>query len=251
MKKGESTRTVSPRMMRIKQLAETAGVSKATIQFYVKEGLIPKPTKTHTNMAYYDNSHLDAIKIIKELQLKRFLPLSVIKQMVRGRRGGMSVDEIRTLAEIDGKVFQNITENPTVKPVTAHELSERTGVSLKDIKILDRIQFLYPVKKGKKKLYREDDIRMVECWAKLHDAKYFKGLNVEANSLKFLRELLELVVVEESKLFAGSIDKNISTDRLAKMVEEATPVLNNMIGLLHKQLIEETVNQFSKELEKE
>ena len=238
-------------MMRIKQLSETAGVSKATIQFYVKEGLIPRPTKTHANMAYYDNSHLDAIKVIKELQSKRFLPLSVIKQMVRGRRGGMSVDEIRTLAEIDGKVFQNITENPTVKPVTAGELSERTGVPLKDIKVMDRIHFLHPAKRGKKKLYGEDDIRMVECWGKILDTKYFKGLNVDVKSLKFLRELLELVVVEEGKLFASSIEKNISTERLVKMVEEATPILNAMIGLLHKQLIEETVSQFSRELEEE
>jgi predicted DNA-binding transcriptional regulator AlpA len=43
-----------PPVMRMKKLMEAAGVTKATVQFYVKEGLIPRPVKTYRNMAYYD-----------------------------------------------------------------------------------------------------------------------------------------------------------------------------------------------------
>ena len=125
-------------MMRMKQLSAASGVPKGTIQYYIKEGLIPKPYKTHANMAYYNDSHLNAIRLVKELQEKRFLPLSVIKQVVRGGRGGLSVDEIRALTEIDGKLFPNLVENPEVRPVTAKQLSEETGVDLKDIRQMER-----------------------------------------------------------------------------------------------------------------
>ena len=152
MRKGSFAKRVPHKTMRIKQLSEEAGVPKGTIQFYVKEGLIPKPIKTHSNMAYYDRSHLEAIKLVKELQSKRFLPLSVMKQVVRGRGGDLSVDEIRTLIEIDGKLFQNLDKNPTVKPLTASELSERTQIPLKEIRVMEQLSFLHPVKRGKRKL---------------------------------------------------------------------------------------------------
>ena len=127
-----------PNLMRMKQLSAESGVPKGTIQFYIREGLIPRPYKTHANMAYYNESHLNAIRLIKELQKKRFLPLSVIKQVVQGAKEGLSVDEIRALTEIDGKIFRNLSENPEVRPVTAKQLSEQTGVSLGDIRKMER-----------------------------------------------------------------------------------------------------------------
>ena len=53
--------------MQMKQLTEAAGVTKATIQFYIKEGLIAKPIKTYANMAYYDETHWNAIRLVREL----------------------------------------------------------------------------------------------------------------------------------------------------------------------------------------
>ncbi len=42
--------TASAGRMKMKQLTQAAGVTKATVQFYVREGLIPKPVKTSPNM---------------------------------------------------------------------------------------------------------------------------------------------------------------------------------------------------------
>ena len=91
----------------MKLLSAASGGPKGTIQFYIKEGLIPRPTKTHANMAYDYETHLNAIRLVREPQEKRFLPLSVIKQVVRGGRGGWSVDEIRIRTDIDGRRFCN------------------------------------------------------------------------------------------------------------------------------------------------
>lgn len=238
-----------PGMMRMKQLSAASGLPKGTIQFYIKEGLIPRPYKTHSNMGYYNESHLNAIRLVRELQEKRFLPLSVIKQVVRGGRGGLSVDEIRALTEIDGKLFPNLTENPEVRPVTAKQLSEETGVDLKDIKQMEKIRVLHPIKKGNRTLYGEDDIRLVECFAKMREAGFSEEMGWDGQTFSVYRDFLQRLVEEEAKILMSGVAGKVSVEKLTKMVEEGTIILNSMIGLIRKKLIVETVRRYTTEFQ--
>ena len=231
----------------MKQLSAASGVAKGTIQFYINEGLIPKPTKTHANMAYYNESHLNAIRLVKELQQKRFLPLSVIKQVVRGGKGGLSVDEIRTLTEIDGKLFRNLAENPKVRPVTARQLSEQTGVPLKDIRLMEKVRVLNPTRKGSRTLYGEDDIRIVECFAKLRQAGFSEEMGWHGEVFSVYRDFLQHLVEEEAKILMSGVSGKVTVEKLTRMVEEGTVILNAVIGLIRKKLIVETVGRYSSE----
>lgn len=233
--------------MRMKQLMAETGVTKATVQFYVTEGLIPKPIKTHANMAYYDKSHVDAIRLVKELQSKRFLPLSVIKRIMEGQEGGMSVDEIRTLVEIDGKLFTNIQENPTQRPLTRKELSKRTGVSPEDIRIMERLEMLTPVKKGNHRLYSEIDIRIVECFGKLQEAGFTPDLGIDASQMKMYWDFMKMLVLEELELFAGLTAGKVPAQKLPGMVEDAATIATNLMGLFHKKILIETTKRYTVE----
>src|SRR5438105_1484381 len=54
-----TVRTMTTRaddLIRIGELARRAGVNRGTVQHYLREGLLPRPVKTHRNMAYYDVS---------------------------------------------------------------------------------------------------------------------------------------------------------------------------------------------------
>ncbi len=243
------TRKNKPGKMRMKQLSAASGLPKGTIQFYIKEGLIPKPHKTHANMGYYNESHLNAIRLVRELQEKRFLPLSVIKQVVRGGRGGLSVDEIRALTEIDGKLFPNLAENPEVRPVTAKQLADQTGVSLQDIKQMEKARVLNPVKKGSRLLYGEDDIRLVECFAKMREAGFSEEMGWDGKIFSVYRDFLQRLVEEEAKILMSGVAGKVGVDRLAKMVEDGTVILNSMIGLIRKKLIVETVSRYTAEFQ--
>jgi len=235
--------------MRMKQLSAEAGVPKGTIQFYIKEGLVPPPLKTHPNMAYYDESHLNAIRLVKELQTKRFLPLSVIKKIMAAGIESLSIDELRTLVELDGKIFQNLKRSPPVKPVTEKALARRTGVSAKEIQALEKEGGLHPVRKGGRVLFEEDDIRLVECWARLRKAGFTEELGFDASILRAHVELLELLVKEEARILTSRVTGKVPLSEVAVMVEEATAILNSIIGVLHKKLILKTVKGFTDEFQ--
>ena len=52
-----------------------ADVSLATVRHYLREGLLPEPVKTSRNMAYYLPQFVARIRLIKQLQEERFMPL--------------------------------------------------------------------------------------------------------------------------------------------------------------------------------
>src|SRR4030042_1750074 len=54
--------------MRIRELAQKAGVSRYTIHYYYREGLLPPPLKTGRTMALYTNAHLECLRFIRKLR---------------------------------------------------------------------------------------------------------------------------------------------------------------------------------------
>ena len=84
-RRGASWRERTNGLLKMKELAEASGVSAGTIKHYLREGLLPEPVKTSRNMAYYPPEFVERIRLIKQLQEERFMPLKVIKGDARRR----------------------------------------------------------------------------------------------------------------------------------------------------------------------
>ena len=85
--------------MRMRDLEKASGVSRETIRFYIREGLLPEPDRTHRNSATYTDDHLARLVTIRRLRDERFLPLSVIRSLLEGDQTGWL--EPQMLPEID------------------------------------------------------------------------------------------------------------------------------------------------------
>ena len=72
--------------MKIRDLVRRTNVTKETVHYYILEGLLPKPRKRARNLADYDESYVDRIPMIKELQDNYFLPLSVTKNFLKKQK---------------------------------------------------------------------------------------------------------------------------------------------------------------------
>jgi len=235
--------------MKMKELTAAAGVSKGTILFYIKEGLVPRPIKTHANMAYYTEAHLSAIRLVKELQAKRYLPLAVIKQLIGPEPGRLSPDESKAFADIDGQIFTHPRVGLEGDGLTAGELSRRTGVSLLEIGRLEKMRLLHPVRKGNRKYYDGDDLLFLECGSRLRELGFSQDLGFDVATMQMHRAFLERLVEEEARIMVNRLAGKVSTEKLIRMVEEGTPLFNTMIGLIRKRLIVETTRRFAREFD--
>lgn len=83
----DSCPEVSNDWMRIRQLAEKAGVSRYTVHYYYKEGLLPPPLKTGRTMALYTNTHLQCLRFIRRLREEQDMPVAAVRREVRLRFG--------------------------------------------------------------------------------------------------------------------------------------------------------------------
>ncbi len=72
--------------MKISELVERTKVARETIHYYIREGVLGKPRKKGKNTADYDESYVDQIRIIKGLQDNYYLPLSVIKKILKKQK---------------------------------------------------------------------------------------------------------------------------------------------------------------------
>src|SRR6266478_6561986 len=92
--------------MKISELAEASGVSAGTIKHYLREGLLPEPVKTSRNMAYYPAEFVERIRMIKQLQEERYMPLRVIRdrlaelEVLTPDKDGYSPTDVRIVEAI-------------------------------------------------------------------------------------------------------------------------------------------------------
>lgn len=67
--------------MRISELADRAGVSVATIKFYLRDGLLPPGTATAPNRTDYSEAHLHRLRLIRALRDVGDLDLARIRRI--------------------------------------------------------------------------------------------------------------------------------------------------------------------------
>ncbi|MBU0515313.1 MAG: MerR family transcriptional regulator [Proteobacteria bacterium] len=113
----------------MKELAIATGLPKSTIHYYAQEGLLPEPTKTSPNMAYYHPSCVERILFIKEVQAERNLPLKAIKRLLMEKDQGR---EITPLLELQEVLFGRRNRH-RVSTSEFRQLTELTSAQLKRV----------------------------------------------------------------------------------------------------------------------
>ena len=112
-------------LLKMKELAEASGVSAGTIKHYLREGLLGdgrEVVKTSRNMAYYPPEFVERIKLIKQLQEERFMPLAVIKSML-----DEDPERAQALVELEDRILERAVAGER-KRVSAAELRRRYDI---------------------------------------------------------------------------------------------------------------------------
>ena len=97
---------VAEDLLKIGELAKSAGVPIATVKFYIREGLIRPVRKTGRTMSWYAPGCVAKVRAIKALQQEQFLPLDVIRESLAG--DAAASDDLTAAAAI-GKVLERHT----------------------------------------------------------------------------------------------------------------------------------------------
>jgi DNA-binding transcriptional MerR regulator len=221
-------------MLKMKELASASGVSAGTIKHYLREGLLPEPVKTSRNMAYYPPEFAARIRLIKQLQEERFMPLKVIKSML-----DEDPDRARALVELEDRILERALAGEQAR-VTAAELRRRYDIPQEVLQRLGELEVLTPNSRG----YAQRDVEIVEAISRFRAGGYDERIGFTVYDTLRYKSALEQLVKEEVQVLMDRLAGEMDPDRAADLIAAGAEPLNELIAALHqKSLVAELRRQ--------
>jgi DNA-binding transcriptional MerR regulator len=214
-------------LLKMKELAEASGVSAGTIKHYLREGLLPEPVKTSRNMAYYPAEFVERIRLIKQLQEERFMPLKVIKSMLDD-----DPERARALVELEDRILERALAGEQSR-VSGAELRRRYDVPPEVLDRLADLEVLTPNSRG----YGPRDVEIVEAISRFRAGGYDERIGFTVyDTLRYKRALEELVK-EEVQVLLDRLAGEMDPDRAVELIAAGSEPLNELIAALHQKLL--------------
>ncbi len=217
-------------LLKMKELAEASGVSAGTIKHYLREGLLgdgADVVKTSRNMAYYPPEYVERIKLIKQLQEERFMPLKVIKSMLDD-----DPERARALVELEDRILDRALAGDQAR-VSAAELRRRYELPAEVLERLGELEVVTPNSRG----YGPRDVEIVEAISRFRAGGWDERIGFTVyDTLRYKRALEELVKEEVQVLMdrlAGELEPERATDLLSAGLDP----LNDLIAALHQKAL--------------
>ena len=107
----------------------------------------------------------------------------------RKKSEDLTLVEKQSLAETEGQFFLN-RETGKLGPFTTKQLHEFTGVSMADIRAMERDGVIRSFKKDGKKFFKDDNIRLVMCWREIRLLGFSPEIGYDTYMLKLYKEHL-------------------------------------------------------------
>jgi DNA-binding transcriptional MerR regulator len=226
------------REVKVSVLARMSDVPAATIKHYVREGLLPEPSRTSKNMAYYDVALVPRIRKIKELQRTRFLPLKVIKQI-------LDESELDTEDETVGATIARVLEQTAPSERRSREELVAAGMPEKQLEWLRESGLITPLAGEPVETYAGDDVELMRVLGGARRA----GITPEMLPVTILVEYaqaMRALVELELRLFREGVMPRARHD-LPGLTEAATTLSERLVILLRRRLLVPTLRSLAEQ----
>ena len=221
-------------LLKISELAGRAEVPVATVRHYLREGLLPEPVKTSRNMAYYPPQFAERIRLIKQLQEERFMPLRVIRQVLDSAGG--DTERLREIADTGDAVLARALA-PERERTPQSEVLERFEIPERALARLAELGVIGPPEEG----YSRSELRIIEAVARFRAAGWNEKTGFTARDVARLKAGLEPVIADELELLVERF-ATLDPDRAAELVEGGAAPFPDLIGALHAKLLTDAID---------
>lgn len=224
------------RLLRMSELVALTDVRSAAIKFYIKEGLLPAPVKTSRNMAYYDESFVEKIRLIKQLQTEHYLPLRVIKDLLARTNGSASLEETRALLELKGALPRHLPEEER-EPLPEEEVIRRFSTYEEELEDLRRIGLVSPREVKGTRVYDGEDQAFLEILENNRRLGFTGEIGFQVKDLELYLAILEILATQEVKLLVSRTATKLSGEEIRRLAERGIRDFGPLLMFLRRKMI--------------
>lgn len=216
--------------MKMRDLEVETGVSREAIRVYFRHGLLPEPARPRRNVADYDESHVEAIKAVRDLQKRNGMTLQQIHDFLNGKSSERRLDAqafqnletlVATRVNYDSAGYVSISnlavDNPHIQ-TDAWAMAHLDLITL--IEAEDGMQVSL------------SDARMLQIWQQMREAGFDEKNGFSADILAYYRHAAEYVAAHEAHLFRERVEGRIDEKKAVDMLEQALPLMLEFFGLI-------------------
>lgn len=222
--------------LKLSELARRARVGRGTIQHYLREGLLPRPLKTHHNMAYYDPSCVERIALIKRLRQTRHLPLSRIARLLK-RELRHGVVPLQVVVET---AIASLDET-TQAPVTVAEAIELYGLASHEVAELRALRVLSTQTRNGKEVFEGPDRDVLAALSSLKRLGFTQAAGFTSEDVATYRRAIEQLLAREVSAFARVAARGKPEEAIA-LARSAVDGATLLIIALRKKLVADLLN---------
>ena len=207
------------------------GVPVATIRHYLREELLPEPVKTSRNMAYYPPEFVDRIRLIKQLQEERFMPLRVIRELLE--REDAEPERLRAMIELEDRILERALAGERER-IPAQEVARALRAPPGGPRPPRRARHPEPRRAS---ATRPRTCRIIEAITRFRAGGYDERLGFTVYDTLRYKQALEPLVAEEVEVLTQRLAGDLDPDRAIEIVEAGVGPLNDLIAALHTKLL--------------
>lgn len=219
---------------RMKELCERTGVPRQVVHFYIQQGLVPEGHKTSRNMGWYGDAHVERIRLVRQLQHERFLPLKAIRAMLEQRDEVFSPSQRMLLGEVKARLRGRSVVPSGDRPdtVAVEDLCKRAGVSRRDFNEIAEIGLFAVSEEGGRDVIARDDAWLIELWGEFQSVGFTRERGFSPADLAIYDEAISALFDRQARLMAERVAQ-MPVDDAARMLEQALPMVGMLLSRLH------------------
>lgn len=223
---------------KMRDLCRISGMPRQAIHFYIQQGLVPPGRKTGRNTARYGQVHIERIRVVKQLQNERFMPLRAIRAVLDGEDHAFTPEQRELLLDVKQRLSTSLARPRAQAPrLEVRALLERHGLDRSDLEDLVRAGIVEVVRGPRgKRLVAADDAWAFELYAEVRRAGFTRDLGFDAGFLRIYEKAVASLFEREKKLLTERLAK-LPPDRVAPMLEKAIPLVHQFFARYHSQKV--------------
>ena len=220
--------------MKMKELENRSGVSRETIRFYIKKGLLPEPEKPKPNVAVYSEDHIQRLALIKALQEERFLPLDVIKSLIdnQGTEGLPDTGSLTGLEFALASRFGIKSKYQELQP-----LIDELKLSMDEVRGFQDLGVIDIHEKADGSYISNQDSHILNLWSRAKSVGFNESFDYDFRIINYYQEAASNLAQIMTDLFFARTENKSASDEAFKMAEIGVQLGNEIFPILFNKAI--------------
>lgn len=228
--------------MKIGELVRKTGVSKETIHYYIREGVLPRPLKTGSNKAEYGEDFIEHVRLIKALRENYFLPIPVIRKLMKKQYKQSPADRsaFMFLSQYIRPLDQLLSGGVTGR----HAFIAATGISEKWLDKMEQWGIITSEDQNGQPFYSQDDVIIGRLLVDMDKIGIGPRDGFDPAELRNFTDLFRDIVAKNVQRFIDLGWKQMEKGEVKKKSSQSTEIMSLFFYHIYRKMVKEEYRRY-------